>query len=309
LIPWAARIASAAPGLANAIARGPVTGRLVKALGGVAAEREVPPFAETTFVGWFRGRAPRGPAPRGPVVLWPDTFTNHWHPDTARAGAHVLEDAGYQVLLPPRWVCCGRPLYDFGMLDLAKRTLRRTLRILRPVLSRGLPVVGIEPSCVAVFRDELVNLFPEDPDARRLAAQTCTLAELLADRTDGWEPPRRIGRAIVQAHCHHRSVMGFGTDEELLRRTGLDVEVLDSGCCGMAGAFGFEADHYDVSVAAGERALLPAVRAAEDAMVVADGFSCREQIRQGTGRHAWHLAEVLAGTAGAGRQTDEEGWT
>ncbi len=298
LIPWTARLASLLPRLANAVTRGSMTGPLLKLMGGVAQERTVPPFAETTFASWFRAheRLPSAGS-RGSVVLWPDTFNNHWHPETGRAAVRVMEEAGYRVLLPPKWVCCGRPLYDFGMLDMARATLRRDLKILRPALERGLPVVGLEPSCVAVFRDELTGLFPNDPDAQRLSSQAYTLAELLVEHTEGWQPARREGRALVQPHCHHHAVMGFGTDEEALRRTGLDVEILDAGCCGMAGAFGFESAHYEVSVAAGERALLPAVREAPDAIIVADGFSCREQIAQGAGRRAWHLAEVLAGDA------------
>ncbi len=302
LIPWTARLASLLPRLANAVTRGSMTGPLLKLMGGVAQERTVPPFAETTFASWFRTHESLPSAgSRGSVVLWPDTFNNHWHPGTGRAAVRVMEEAGYRVLLPPKWVCCGRPLYDFGMLDMARATLRRDLRILRPALERGLPVVGLEPSCVAVFRDELTGLFPNDPDAQRLSSQAYTLAELLVEHTEGWRPSRREGRALVQPHCHHHAVMGFGTDEEALRRTGLDVEVLDAGCCGMAGAFGFESDHYEVSVAAGERALLPAVREATDAIIVADGFSCREQIAQGAGRRAWHLAEVLAGDAATTR--------
>jgi FAD/FMN-containing dehydrogenase/Fe-S oxidoreductase len=298
LIPWTARLASRAPRAANAVLGGSITGRVAKWLGGVAPERAMPQFAGATLRRRFRSHRPAASTDvRGPVVLWPDTFNGYWHPDTGMAAVEVLEAAGYRVALPPAWVCCGRPLYDFGMLDVARATLRRTIKVLRPALRRGLPIVGLEPSCVAVFRDELINLFPEDPDAQRLASQFCTLAELLAEHTEGWEPIPRSGRAIVQPHCHHHAVMGFETDAELLRRTGLDVEVLDAGCCGMAGAFGFEAEHYDVSMAVGERALLPAVRAAPDAIVVADGFSCRTQIEQGTGRRAWHLAEVLAGRA------------
>jgi FAD/FMN-containing dehydrogenase/Fe-S oxidoreductase len=304
LIPWAARLASRAPALANALLGHPVTGRIAKLAGGIAAERTVPSFAEQTFVAWFRDHVPLPSAgTRGTVVLWPDTFNDHWHPDTGRAAVEVLEGAGYRLAIPPRWVCCGRPLYDFGMLDLARSTLRRDLEILRPALRLGLPVVGLEPSCVAVFRDELGQLFPDDPDAHRLASQTCTLAELLGERTPGWDPPQLQGRAIVQTHCHHHAVMGFEADRKLLERTGLDVQVLDSGCCGMAGAFGFEDGHYDVSIAIGERVLLPAVREARDAIVIADGFSCREQIGQGAGRRAWHLAEVLAGRAVGPAQT------
>jgi Fe-S oxidoreductase len=204
----------------------------------------------------------------------------------------VLEDAGYRVRIPSRSLCCGRPLYDYGMLTLAKRLLRQILDTLRADIRAGVPVVGLEPSCVAVFRDEMGNLFPHEHDAQRLRAQVFTLAEFL-ERAN-YVPPTLPAKALVQGHCHHKSIMTMGADEKLFQRVGLDYELLDSGCCGMAGSFGFERDHYDVSVAVGERSLLPHVRAADpDTLIVADGFSCREQIAQLTGRRAVHLAEVL----------------
>jgi Fe-S oxidoreductase len=225
--------------------------------------------------------------------LWPDTFTNYFHPEVARAHVTILEAAGYRVEIPRRALCCGRPLYDYGMLDTAERWLKRIVGELRPAIREGIPVIGMEPSCLAVFRDELPNLIP-DEDARRLSKQCFLLTEFLRDR--GWEPPKLIGRrAIVQRHCHHRAVMGFDSDERMLELLGLDLEILDSGCCGMAGSFGFEAGQkYEVSQKAGERVLLPKVRqAAPDTLVIADGFSCRTQIEQGTGRKAVHLAQVI----------------
>jgi len=204
----------------------------------------------------------------------------------------VLEAAGFQVEIPPRPLCCGRPLYDWGMLALASRLWRRTLSTLAPAIRDGVPVVGLEPSCVAAFRDELINLFPDDPDARRLSAQTRSLGDLLGDA--GYRPPRLHRRALVHGHCHQRAVVGMEADLALLGGLGLDFELLDSGCCGMAGAFGFEAAHYAISLRCGERVLLPRVRAAnERTLILADGFSCREQIAQATGRRALHLAEVL----------------
>ena len=227
------------------------------------------------------------------VLLWPDTFTNFFQPEIARAAVAVLEAAGHRVTIPRRVLCCGRPLYDFGMLDLARRQLRQILETLRQEIATGLPVVGLEPSCVAVFRDEMINLFPEDEAARRLSAQTFTLAEFLV--REGFDPPRRSGAAIIHGHCQHPALMGMDAHRELLGRLGLDFQILDSGCCGMAGAFGFEAEHYEVSLAVAGRALLPAVRAAEpEVIILADGFSCREQICQLTGRRPRHLAEVLA---------------
>jgi FAD/FMN-containing dehydrogenase/Fe-S oxidoreductase len=288
LVPWWARLASRFPGLANGMTQGPFSA-ILKKLGGIHPDRQIPAFAAATFRDGF---APGAGAPT--VLLWPDTFTNFFQPEIARAAVRVLEAAGQRVAIPRRVLCCGRPLYDFGMLDLARRQLRQILEALRPEIAAGLPLVGLEPSCVAVFRDELVNLFPADEAARRLSAQTFTLAEFLV--REGFEPPRRAGTAIVHGHCHQQAVTGMDADRELLGRMGLDLQVLDAGCCGMAGAFGFEAGHYEVSLAVAGRALLPAVRAAgEEALILADGFSCREQIRQLSGRRALHLAEVVAG--------------
>jgi FAD/FMN-containing dehydrogenase/Fe-S oxidoreductase len=287
LIPWWARLASRAPGLVNGMTQSATVSGILKRLAGIHPDRRLPAFAGQTFRDGFRP-----PSGSPTVLLWPDTFTNFFQPEIARAAVRVLEVAGHRVAIPRRALCCGRPLYDFGMLDLARRQLRQILESLRPEIAAGLPVVGLEPSCVAVFRDELVNLFPEDEAARRLSAQTFTLAEFLV--REGFEPRRRTGRAIVQGHCHHHAVMGMAADRELLAKLGMDFEVLDSGCCGMAGAFGFEANHYEVSLACAERGLLPAVRAAgPDALILADGFSCREQIAQGTGRRALHLAEAI----------------
>lgn len=292
LAPWWARLASAAPGLANSIARSPVLGGVLKRVGGIAPQRTLPAFAHRTFRDWFEKRPQTTAGDR--VLLWPDTFTNYFEPEIGRAAVEVLEAAGLRVTIPRRALCCGRPLYDFGMLDLARRQLRQILDSLAPEIAAGVPLVGLEPSCVAVFRDELPGLFPGDEPARRLAAQTFTLAEFLLER--GWEPPRRAGEALVHGHCHHHAVMGLGADRALLEQTGLDFHLLDAGCCGMAGAFGFEAEHYEISLAIGERVLLPAVRrAAAGTPIVADGFSCRQQIVQTTSRRALHLAELLNG--------------
>jgi FAD/FMN-containing dehydrogenase/Fe-S oxidoreductase len=284
LIPWWARIASLAPGIVNG------SSGLLKRIAGIAPERTLPLFARQTFRDWFAHREGRADGER--ILLWPDTFTNFLLPGTGQAAVEVLEAAGFRVEIPRRVLCCGRPLYDFGMLGLARRQLRQILDTLRPEIGSGVPMVGLEPSCVAVFRDELVNLFPEDETARRLSAQTFTLSEVLV-RT-GFESPGIEGKAIVQAHCHHSAVLGLDADRALLGRLGLDFQILDSGCCGMAGAFGFERDHYEVSMACGERVLLPAVRESDPAtLILADGFSCREQIAQATGRRALHLAEAV----------------
>ncbi len=293
LIFWAARAAAKAPRLVNAATHAPLVAPAVKWAGGVARQREVPRFATRTFRAWFAGHQRRnlgGP----PVLLWPDTFSNFFAPEVARAAVEVLEDAGYEVRLPRRIACCGRPLYDFGMLGAARRLLGRALDELRLAIRAGVPVVGLEPSCLSVFRDELTGLYPDDPDARRLAGQSFTLAELLVRRSDGYRPPALAGRALVHGHCHQQALVGMDADLELLGRMGLDAELVDAGCCGMAGPFGFEARHYQTSLAMAERVLLPRVRAADpDTLVVADGFSCATQVRQGTGRPTLHLAEVV----------------
>jgi Fe-S oxidoreductase len=287
LIQWEARLAARAPRLANRLAE------VGKPFIGIAPERELPQFAERTFRDWWRERGGTARADGPRVLLWPDTFNNYFHPETAIAATQVLEAAGARVELPDRWLCCGRPLYDFGMLRLARMQLRQIIRALRPQLDDGVPIVGLEPSCVAVFRDELGNLFPDDTDAQRLAKQTFTLSEWLCRQE--WEPPRIEGRAIVQAHCHHKSVLDFDDERKLLERTGLDVNVLSSGCCGLAGSFGYErGEKYEISMRCAEDVLLPAVRDDPNAIVVADGFSCRSQIRHGADRRALHLAELLA---------------
>jgi FAD/FMN-containing dehydrogenase/Fe-S oxidoreductase len=288
------RLAAVAPRLANATARAPLVGRLLKAAVGIASERSLPVFAPETFTAWFRRRPRVERGNRRRVILWPDTFNNHFHPETARAAVEVLEHAGCAVDIPPQGLCCGRPLYDFGMLGLAKRRLAHILGVLESDIAAGTPIVGLEPSCAAVFRDELINLFPDDPRAARLREQVFLLGEFLTRQTPGYQPPRLARRALLHGHCHQKALVGMEADAQLLTSAGVEVVMPDAGCCGMAGAFGFDRRHYDVSVAAGERVLLPAVRSAPaDAFVIADGFSCREQIAQLTPRRALHLAEVL----------------
>jgi Fe-S oxidoreductase len=182
------------------------------------------------------------------------------------------------------------------MLLTAKGFLREILDTLRPQIEAGVPIVGLEPSCTAVFREELLNLFPNDLDAQRLQQQTRTLSEFLLELGEEWQWPKLHREALVQAHCHHKAVMGFDAEQAVLERLGLRVTVPDSGCCGMAGSFGYEAgEHYKVSMACAERVILPKVREADpQTLIVADGFSCREQIEQATGVRPLHLAEVIA---------------
>jgi Fe-S oxidoreductase len=303
LVYWWARLGSLMPRVVNALTATPGLADAMKWLGDVAPARAVPRFADRTFRHWFERRTAAITGGRR-VILWPDTFNNHFFPDTARAAVEVLEAAGFSVTLPRRSLCCGRPLYDYGMLTLAKRMLRRTLDALRADIRAGVPIVGLEPSCVAVFRDELRSLFPHDEQAKRLAQQTFLLSEFLAHQVEDYRPPQLHRRALVHGHCHQKALMTMESTEQVLAKLGLDFEILDSGCCGMAGSFGFEAgEHYDVSLKVGERVVLPAVRrAAPDTLIVADGFSCREQIAQATGRRPLHLAEVLQFAAQGGER-------
>jgi len=288
---WAA-LAEYTPWLANFFTRVPPFSTLVKWILDVAPERSLPPFASRSFRRQFRPSAhPADARPR--VLLWADTSNNYFHPEVALAAVEVLEAAGYRVDIPRERLCCGRPLYDHGMLDLARQRLVEILESLRADIVTGVPIVGLEPSCVSVFRDELLRFFPDDPVARRLSEQTFFLTEFL-EREGRTVPATLKGRAIVQAHCHHKASLRLDDEIAVLKKLGLDFTLLDAGCCGMAGAFGFERDHYDVSIQAGERGLLPAVReAAPETYIVSNGFSCREQVMQTTGRRVWHVAELL----------------
>jgi Fe-S oxidoreductase len=291
---WWAGLASHAPRLANFFTQTPGLRAVVKAAATMAPERRVPLFATQTFREWFRRRPARN-ADKPPVLLWPDTWNNHFHPETAQAAVEALEDAGFRVTIPSVRLCCGRPLYDHGMLDLAKSLLGQILEALRPQIRAGIPIVGLEPSCVSVFRDELAGLLPDDADAELLGTQTYLFTEFLARRAPGYRPPPLPRKAVIHEHCHDKALLDRGAGGRLFDALRLDYRVLDSGCCGMAGAFGFErGEHYDVSIRAGERVLLPAVRRADtETLIVANGFSCREQIAQTTARQALHPAQLV----------------
>jgi Fe-S oxidoreductase len=281
------------PATANFFTQTPGIRNVAKLVAGYAQQRAIPPFAPETFKQWFarRGERNRG---KPPVILWADTFNNHFTPAVAKAAVEVLESAGFHVRVPRQPLCCGRPLYDYGMLDTARGLLQDTVRALRDPIRDGVPVVGLEPSCTSVFRDELTNLLHGDADAERLAKQSVVLSEFLHDRVPGYQPPQLHRKAVVHGHCHHKSELHFDGEVALLKRAGVECELPDSGCCGMAGSFGYEADHYATGLACGERVLLPAVRSAtSDTLVVADGFSCREMIHQETNRRALHVAQVL----------------
>ncbi|HTU35496.1 MAG TPA: FAD-binding and (Fe-S)-binding domain-containing protein [Candidatus Acidoferrum sp.] len=291
---WA-EVAARLPGFVNLVTQLPILRDAAKFVADIPRQRNIPAFASETFQAWFRkhGRAFRQNG-RPRVMLWPDTFNNYFFPDTAIAAAEVLRGAGCDVAVPAPHFCCGRPLYDYGFLDMAKDYLRRILAGLGSEIDRGTPMVVLEPSCCSVFRDELTNLFPGVPRAERLKNQTFTLSEFL-EKQDGFRVPKLKRKAVIHGHCHHKAVMRMKAEESMFKKIGLNYEMLDSGCCGMAGSFGFESDKYDVSIKVGERVLLPAVREAESSTIlIADGFSCREQIAQLTDRQALHTAEVLA---------------
>jgi FAD/FMN-containing dehydrogenase/Fe-S oxidoreductase len=287
---WAA-LAARAPGLANAALRHRALAGLARRLGGIDARRPLPQFAPRSFRDWFAGH----PAGSGaPVLLWVDTFTDYFTPEVGQAAVRVLEAAGYAVQITGRPVCCGLTWISTGQLDGARRQLRQTLTALDPAVRRGIPIVGLEPSCTAVLRGDLTELLPGDPRAARVRAATRTLAELLA-QTQDWQAPDLTGvRAVAQPHCHHHAVMGWHADAALLAAAGAEVKAV-GGCCGLAGNFGVERGHFDVSRAVAETALLPAVRAASpDAVVLADGFSCRTQLEQLGDATVTHLAQLLA---------------
>ncbi|WP_433677873.1 FAD-binding and (Fe-S)-binding domain-containing protein [Nocardia sp. CA-119907] len=293
-IPLWARLAASMPGFVNALTHARGMRGLISRAAGIDPRREMPRFAAARFTETFQPTAE--PRARATVLLWPDTFTNNFEPGIAHAAVTVLEAAGFRVEIPEHAVCCGLTLISTGQLPTAKRVLRRTLRLLRPQLRAGTPIVVLEPSCAAVFRSDLPELLYGDEDAHRLAGQTHTLAEVLAGHASDWSPPQMTGSALAQPHCHHHAILRYEHDRELLEATGLELDILDAGCCGLAGNFGFQRGHYDVSVACAEDQLMPAIRArAPETLVLADGFSCRTQIHHLAPEIApLHTAEVLA---------------
>ncbi|WP_433873693.1 (Fe-S)-binding protein [Saccharopolyspora sp. CA-218241] len=253
-----------------------------------------------TLQEWYRRRGGTTNPHGRPVVLFPDTFNNHLHTEVGVACVEAIEEAGWQVILPQGHLCCGRPLYDYGFLDAAERYLRRVIDVLREHVRSDTPIVGMEPSCLAVFKDELPRVLPHDDDARRLVRNSYHFAEFFEQF--GLPVPELSGKALLWGHCHQRATGGVEADERLLTRMGLSVDPVSGGCCGLAGSWGFEAGKHRISMDCGEEAILPAVRrAAEDVSVVANGFSCKTQIHDaGTGRHARHLAEVMRTRTEAG---------
>ncbi|WP_380160486.1 FAD-binding and (Fe-S)-binding domain-containing protein [Kineococcus sp. R86509] len=286
-LPRWSKLASYAPKVVNALTSVPALAWTARALGGVDQHRPLPAFAEETFRAWFRRRPERAGEP---VLLWVDSFTENFSPEVGQAAVKLLEHLGFQVRLTEQQVCCGLTWVSTGQLDGAKRQLRSSLDALG---NSEIPVVGLEPSCTALLREDAAELLPDDPRAHALERRVKTLAELIAERRPDWIPPRVDQKAVVQPHCHQHAVMGFSPDERLLAKAGVEAKVLN-GCCGLAGNFGAEKGHYDVSVKVAEHAFLPALRERGDAVVVADGYSCRTQSDNLTGIKPKHLAELLA---------------
>jgi FAD/FMN-containing dehydrogenase/Fe-S oxidoreductase len=301
LIKWWAHLARIAPGLANSVGTVPGIAGLAKLVAGVDSHRRLPRFAGRTFRSDLPREVPDLGGARGAdrrVVLFADTFTDGFAPSQGLAALRVLQTAGFSVEVPRADLCCGRPLYDRGFLKQGRRLLGRIVDAFEPELEAGVPIVVLEPSCEAVFHDELPNLLSADPRAKRLGAMAMGLGEFVGRHPEefGATLSRRLtAPSVLHGHCHQKATVGMADEEAVLRSIGLAPAQPEPGCCGMAGAFGFErGEHYELSMQIGERALLPAVRAAEpDALLIADGFSCREQISQSTGRRALHLAEVL----------------
>ncbi|MFQ6392559.1 FAD-binding and (Fe-S)-binding domain-containing protein [Nocardia sp. KC 131] len=292
-LPRWSKIASKAPRLVNGATRIPGVGQMALSIAGVDRRRTIPPYANETFRSWFRRTRADRTAAGDPVVMFVDSFTNYFTPEVGIAMVQVLEAAGYRPELTAKQQCCGLTWISTGQLDAARKILTRTASALSPAAASGVPIVGIEPSCTGVLRSDSVELVDNVDDAAAVASATRTLAELLTER--GWEPPSLAGRSIVaQPHCHHHAVMGWSPDAQLLQRSGANVQRL-GGCCGLAGNFGVEKGHYEVSVAVAGQQLLPAVTSAHpDTVVLADGYSCRTQLSDLTERKGQHLAQLFA---------------
>ena len=292
LIHFWAKLGSTAPELANFLLQTPVLSGLAKRLGGIAPQCDIPLFANETFKSWYARRRRKDNGT--PVILWVDTFTNFFHPEIGKATIETLEDAGFSAIVPSGDLCCGRPLYDYGFLDRAKSQLVEILGALEKPIKYGIPIVGMEPSCVAVFKDELTNLFPNDPRAQRLKKLTFMLGDFLVTHAKNYDWPKQQGKALIQGHCHQAAVVGLSGEEQALKKMGLETEMMNAGCCGLAGSFGFEKDKYDLSVKIANYAMVPKIeKTPKTTFLVASGFSCHTQIGQTTGRNPLHLAQII----------------
>lgn len=293
------QLASLAPSAANFLTHAPGFSHILRMALHLSPAREIPRLARASFRHTIRGNQNETTSRSAStgvseVILWVDTFNNYFRPETAQAALQVLTQAGFAVTVPDQQMCCGRPLYDFGMLNRAREYLERILEAFAGPIDAGTPIVVLEPSCASVFRDELQNLFPNHPKSMRLRGQIFLLSEFLERHAAGYQPPRLARKVLLHGHCHQKALMKMTHAESLLRKMGAEVQSLDSGCCGMAGPFGFEREKYAIAQASGERVLLPAVRqASPDTLIISDGFSCREQVYQSTGRRALHLAEAI----------------
>jgi len=289
----AARAGNLAPRVANFFTQTTGLSALTKEIGGIHAKRKIPRFAAKSF----RKCLPKNPVramSKKPVYLWADTFNNAFNPEIAMAAYRVLHKAGFDVRIPGASMCCGRPLYDYGFLPEAKNRLKKILNEFRGAIREGVDFVFLEPSCASVFKEELVSLFPHDLDAIRLSQQIFMLSDFLLKKVSDFEWPRLTRKILVQGHCHHHSVLDFESEKLALMKTGAELDVLDAGCCGMAGSFGFSKEHYEISQAIGERSLFKKIRdEPSETMILANGFSCREQIQQATGRRTFHIAQIL----------------
>jgi FAD/FMN-containing dehydrogenase/Fe-S oxidoreductase len=292
---WA-QLSSAFPSAINYLTHSKALKNISKHIFNIHSSREFPHFAQQSFTKWFRRREVDRSGKKEKVVLWPDTFNNYFFPDTLKAAVKVLESAGYKILLPAEKVCCGRPLYDFGMLKRAKRLLNHSLDQIKNFINDDVSIVGLEPSCVSVFRNELPGLFPHDNYVNKVTKNFFTLAEFINTKNVKFNFSKLNKTALYLAHCHHKAILNAENDLSVLNNLDLNYNSPDAGCCGMAGSFGFQKGiNYNISMQIGERILFPSIRSLENnALVIADGFSCREQIIHGTGRKAVHLAEVLA---------------
>jgi Fe-S oxidoreductase len=288
-----ANLGSKFPHFSNWLLSAPVIGSFIKGLAGLAKEREMPKLAEVSFKKWFFSQKQTNSGSKK-VIFWADTFNNYFHVEVAKAAARVLQDAGWQLIVSRKNLCCGRPLYDFGMISTAKKWLMQIIGEFREEIRQGTPLVGLEPSCVATFKEEIISLFPHDQDVMRLSRQTYMFSDFMLEKNPEYQLPEIIKKAVVHVHCHHKSVLGQNAEKELLSRLKIDYKVVDSGCCGMAGPFGFEKEKYDLSLKIAGRVLLPAIRESDNQLIIADGFSCKEQIRQLTHKQALHIAEVIA---------------
>ncbi|MFM0646472.1 FAD-binding and (Fe-S)-binding domain-containing protein [Paraburkholderia bryophila] len=307
--PWAARF----PRLTNFMTSAPGLASLGKWVAGVAQTRELPRFAGTTYREIARRSSSNSSNSRGAegnvgnvgkkVILWVDTFNDHFTPEIAEAAADVLKQLGWHVVLPKNRLCCGRPLYDFGLLERARELLMHILDDLADDIAAGVPLVGLEPGCLSVFKDELLKQLPGHALAKQLSAQTFLFSDFVARQPFDW--PTLSADVIVHGHCHQKALFGMQGDTALLNKLGVTWKLLDTGCCGMAGSFGFNAEHHALSEKIGEDTLFPAVREATAAnaetIVLTNGFSCREQIEQGTGRHAMHIAQLAQRALAAAR--------